>query len=109
MPLVMPKCESLLTYTWFLLNISAMCSFSQSISFRAEKLNSSASAFTNCRAALRSSAIHDADPTCSRGFARIAVMISNQNNASGYRQRHNVDEILEFVIIRSYLVIVKLC
>jgi hypothetical protein len=80
-PLVTPEDEGLLTYTWFLLNISAMCSFSQSTSFRAEKLNSSASAFTNCRAAVRSSAIHDVDPTCSRGFARIAAMISNQNNA----------------------------
>ena len=53
----------LFTYTWFLLNISAICSFNHSISFRAENVNSSASASAICEAEARSSDIHDVDPT----------------------------------------------
>jgi hypothetical protein len=63
-----------------LLNISAICSFNQSTSFRAENVNSSVSAAAICKAEDRSSATHGADPTCSRVFARMAAMILNQNN-----------------------------
>jgi hypothetical protein len=57
-----------------------MCSFNQSTSFLAEKENSSDSASTSCTADALSSVTHGVDPTCSRGFARIVAMISNQNN-----------------------------
>lgn len=78
-------CQSILrahiasTYTWFLLKISAICSLSQSTSFRAENVNSSVSAVAICREEALSSAIHGAEPTCRRALPRI-VAIMNQNN-----------------------------
>lgn len=60
-------------YNWFPLNISAMCSFSHSISFRAEKANSSTSCSTNAFACALSSKTHCREPT-SAGFDRGAAM-----------------------------------
>lgn len=72
--------EALFTHIWFSSKISAICSFSHSTSFRAEKANSSASAAAICSADVRSSCIHDVDPTCSRDVARIMAIAANQNN-----------------------------
>ena len=60
--------------------MSVICSFNHSISFRAEKANSSASAMATCKAEARSSDIHDVDPTCSRGFARVDAIVQIKTN-----------------------------
>lgn len=98
--------KRVLTYTWFSLNISAICSFSQSISFRAENANSSASPSTSCNADDRSSDIHDADPTCNRLFARVAAIFKCRKQcASSYAVQCKSVIWIEFRIIRSYHVL----
>jgi hypothetical protein len=59
-----------------------MCSFSQSSSLRAEKVNSSASLSAICSADARSSDIHAAEPTGKREAARNAAIFVDQNNAN---------------------------
>jgi hypothetical protein len=76
-----------------------MCSLSQSTSFRAENVNSSDSASAICSAEARSSAIHDADPTCNRGFARIVAIFVNQNNARRAKVDHETSK--KFSDLRS--------
>lgn len=62
-------------YTWFLLKISAICSFSHSTSFRAEKANSSASWAQNCNTWSFSSVIHSEEPgNC--GLERTAAILN---------------------------------
>ena len=61
-------------HIWFSEKISAMCSFSQSISLRAEKANSSISDSAMRMAEFRSSATHAAEPTARGGPRRIAIL-----------------------------------
>lgn len=61
-------------HIWFSEKISAMCSFSQSISLRAANENSSTSDSAMSIAADRSSETHAADPIAKGGPRRIAIL-----------------------------------
>jgi hypothetical protein len=68
-------------HVWFSEKISAMCSLSQSISFRAENANSSISDWAMFSADCLSSAIQAADPTWRRGPPRIAIFAARSGRA----------------------------
>jgi len=66
-------------------------------------VNSSASASAICNAEVRSSDIHDADPTCNRGFARIVAIVNKtKQRASSYDKQYNLQSKGEFEVIRSF-------
>lgn len=74
---------SLSTDIWFSLKISAMCSFSHSKSFLAEKLNSSTSELAICCADDLSSATHGAEPTCNRVARGPAIAKGLEQGSDG--------------------------
>lgn len=73
----------LFTHIWFSEKISAMCSFSHSTSFRAEKENSSTSERVICRADDLSSAIHAAEPTGTRAPRIVAMAKMGREKTRG--------------------------